>query len=139
MEQVSPWTQVVSLLSDVANGNLLVEQPCRASPFAQRTICIAAPRNRENDRSNVGRSSKVTCVELQVNKSALVSWCDSTMCHYIDQVWRQAIARSPGYCALTGQRIERGTLVFKPRTCGRARPANCDEMILVSAVALIDE
>jgi hypothetical protein len=131
MEQVSPWTQVVSLLSHGAGAGLFEEQPWHAGCGRR----AGKPRGARRGVPAIGCETKITSIERQDKGMALVSWCDPTMCHYIDQVWGQVVARSSGYCALTGQRIERGDAVFRPRARGRNRPANCDEMILASALA----
>ena len=135
MEQVNPWTHVVSLLSHLASEGYVVDgEPWRA-------VCWQRPAHRgklsEPDpaRSIGGSGGRITAIETQDGISALVSWCDPTMCHYVDQTWTRVIARTCGYCALTGQRIQRGDLVFKPRGRGRHRPVNCDEMILAAALA----
>lgn len=138
MEEVNPWAQVVSLLSVVTSATLSGAQSWHMNSRAQAVIRRDVARGSRPDTLYAGCNSKVTQIERQGNSSALVSWCDPTMCHYIDQVWNQAIARRSGYCALTGQRIERGNTIFKPRARGHRRPANCDEMILAAAVALTD-
>lgn len=136
MEQVNPWSQVVSLLSYLSSGvdSAAIEQwraACRRGARAARTAkpgtphqttLVPAPRN------------KITAIERQDKASALISWCDPTMCHYVDQVWIGVTARNSGYCALTGRRIRRGDAVFKPRARGRLRPVNCEEMILAAAL-----
>ncbi|WP_424062459.1 DUF3331 domain-containing protein [Paraburkholderia sp.] len=135
MEQVNPWTQVVSLLAHIASADWLGEQPWSADCQARMAIQEAAPRDPHQAMPQPGRASKVTSIERQENASVLVSWCDPTMCHYVDQVWRRVTARNAGYCALTGQPIKRGDAIFKPRARGRNRPVNYDEMILASALA----
>jgi hypothetical protein len=136
MEQLNPWTQVVSLLSHLASADMIDGQPwlagCGAWPAAGKP---RAPHDSQLGMQGASCGSKVTSIERQDNASALVSWCDPTMCHYVDQVWNQVTARNAGYCALTGQRIERGDAIFKPRARGRHRPVNCDEMILAAALA----
>ncbi|MFM0342402.1 DUF3331 domain-containing protein [Paraburkholderia fungorum] len=136
MEQVNPWSQVVSLLSRLSSGvDSAAGEPwraaCRRGAQAARigkpgtpyqTTLVPAPR------------SKITAIERQDDTSVLISWCDPTMCHYVDQVWSRVTARSSGYCALTGQRIQSGDAVFKPRGRGRLRPVNCEEMILAAAL-----
>ncbi|WP_407947679.1 DUF3331 domain-containing protein [Paraburkholderia solitsugae] len=86
----------------------------------------------------MGPGSKITAIERQDAVTALISWCDPTMCHYADQVWGRVTARNSGYCALTGQRIQVGDTVFRPRARGRLRPANRDEMILAAALNRTD-
>ena len=134
MEQDSPWTQVVSLLSVLAGTGQLDEKQWRADRRTLPVIRKSVPRDPHQGASYTA-SNKITSIERQSNNSVLVSWCDPTMCHYVDQVWSRVTARRSGYCALTGQRIERGHTVFKPCGRGRQRPVNCDEMILATAVA----
>ena len=140
MEQVNPWSQVVSLLSRLSSGDDITSgeswrAACgrgeRAGRIGKRgkaleAMPVAVPHNR------------ITAIERQSDASALISWCDPTMCHYVDQVWGRVTSRYNGHCALTGQCIQRGDQVFKPRSRGRLRPANCDEMILATALAKAD-
>lgn len=142
MEQVNPWNQVVSLLSHLASAEESPDETawhagCPARRAA-RAIKPHEPREPLQDMPLRGRGSKITSIERQDDASALVSWCDPTLCHYVDQVWIQVTARHGGYCALTGQRIERGNAIFKPRARGQHRPANSDEMILAAALAQMD-
>jgi hypothetical protein len=140
MEQVNPWSQVVSLLSGLSSGgDITGEEPwrvdCRRGARAERigkhgkaleAMPVAVPPNR------------ITSIERESDAYALISWCDPTMCHYVDQVWSRVAARCSGHCALTGQHILRGDQVFKPRARGRLRPVNGDEMILATALAKAD-
>jgi hypothetical protein len=135
MEQVTPWTQVVSLLSHGASDEMFAEEPWHVGCRSRSTSRAGKPRGAHEGVPGTGCTSKITSIERQDKGLALVSWCDPTMCHYVDQVWNQVVARSSGYCALTGQRIERGDTIFKPRARGRNRPANCNEMILAVALA----
>ncbi|MGF6902396.1 DUF3331 domain-containing protein [Paraburkholderia sp. GAS348] len=141
MEQLNPWSQVVSLLSRlssddfIAGGGSWRAGSRRGVRAVQQTWKPSTPQKTMSDATY---SSKITSIELQNNASVLISWCDPTMCHYVDQVWSRAAARNCGYCALTGQRIYRGDAVFKPSSRGRLRPVNCDEMILAAALAQAD-
>ena len=140
MEQVDPWSQVVSLLSRLSSGGDIIggeswRAACRRGAHAGRigkrgraleAMPVAVPHNR------------IAAIERQSDAYALVRWCDPTMCHYVDQVWGRVTARYSGHCALTGQRIQRGDQVFTPRSRGRLRPVNCDEMILATALAKAD-
>ncbi|MEQ5840119.1 DUF3331 domain-containing protein [Paraburkholderia acidicola] len=140
MEQVNPWSQVVLLLSYLSSGSKsaagkswppVYTHTVRATRIEiadkpRQAISDAAPRN------------KITAIEREDDVSALVSWCDPTKCHYVDQVWRQVMARSNGYCALTGKPIRRGERVFMPNGRGRLRPVNHGEMILATALERTD-
>ena len=139
MEQVTPWSQVVSLLSHGINDEMFAAQPWHAGSGSHPANGVGKPRGAQQGAPAADCDSKITSIERQDEGLALVSWCDPTMCHYIDQVWNQVVARSSGYCALTGQRIERGDTVFKPRARGRNRPANCNEMVLAAALAQDDD
>jgi hypothetical protein len=135
MEQVNPWNQVVSLLSHLAGGaGSPDEKAWHAGGEARPEDDAARVREPHQPLPLPDCGSKITSIERQDDASALVSWCDPTMCHYIDQVWIQVTARHGGYCALTGQRIERGAAIFKPRARGQRRPANGHEMILAAAL-----
>ena len=63
-----------------------------------------------------------------------VSWSDSQTGHYAEQVWRLGLARSDGFCALSGRPIVEGDDVFRPRRSVTYVPANWSRMILASAV-----
>lgn len=136
MEHVNPWSQVVSLLSHLSSGvNGTAGEPwraaCRPGAHAARIWKPGTPHQATSARST---RSKISAIERQGDATALISWCDPTMCHYVDQVWSRVTARCNGYCALTGQCIQRGDAVFKPRVRGRPRPLNCEEMILAAAL-----
>ncbi|MGF6727797.1 hypothetical protein P3T43_007189 [Paraburkholderia sp. GAS41] len=136
MKHVNPWSQVVSLLSYLSSGVDSVAGepwpfPCRPAVHAARIGKLGTSHQTTTVPAPPG---KISSIERQGDASALISWCDPTMCHYVDQVWSRVRARSSGYCALTGQRIERGDAVFKPRGRGRLRPVNYEEMILATAL-----
>lgn len=77
-----------------------------------------------------------TFVERISERSILVNWCDSTSCHYCDQLWIKKSAISAGYCALTGNLIARGDVVYGPYTRVAHPPANGRAMILASSVRI---
>lgn len=133
MEQANPWTRVVSLLSHLAGEDDLVSESCRDLAWNLRGACRGQRSDPHQDTSTDQYCSKITAIERQGDAAVLVSWCDPTMCHYVDQVWTRVTARNGGYCALTGERIQRGDLIFKPRGRGQHRPSNCNEMILAAA------
>lgn len=134
MEEVNPWSQVVSLLSHLSGGddNAGGESWRIVQTRGTRTGHSEKPGEAHQAMSDSDSRNRITAIERQDDVSALISWCDPTMCHYVDQVWRQIVARSNGYCALTGKPIRRGDAVFMPSGRGRPRPANHDEMILAT-------
>jgi hypothetical protein len=140
MEQVNPWNQVVSLLSRLSSGgDITGGEPCRVDCRRGVRAERIGKQGKAFDAMPVAvPSNRITAIERQSDAYALISWCDPTMCHYVDQVWSRVAARCSGHCALTGQRILRGDQVFKPSGRGRFRPVNCDEMILATALAEAD-
>jgi hypothetical protein len=140
MEKINPWSQVVSLLSHISSGDDAVAgELCRAA--CRRGARAARIGNLDKPHLTTSFSAprcKITAIERQDDASALISWCDPTMGHYVDQVWGRVAAPKSGYCALTGQRIQRGDVVFKPRVRGRHHPVNYEEMILGAALAQAD-
>lgn len=73
----------------------------------------------------------VTVLEAD-DHALLIRWVESGRCHYGEQRWRLRVALQPGRCAISGQPIEPGELVFRP--VRRPVPANGDEMICPAAV-----
>jgi hypothetical protein len=134
MEHANPWTRVVSLLSHLAGSDHMLIEACREVAWRPHDACTAQRSGPHQTTSTEQRSSKITAIERQGDGAVLISWCDATMCHYVDQVWTRVTARNGGYCALTGVRIQRGDLIFKPRGRGQHRPSNCNEMILAAAL-----
>ncbi|WP_158244271.1 DUF3331 domain-containing protein [Trinickia dabaoshanensis] len=76
----------------------------------------------------------VTIEERLASRLIAVTWSDSTCCSYRGQLWRYAIAKQTGKCALSGESIKRGDAVFRPRTRARNIPLNRDAMILVASI-----
>jgi hypothetical protein len=134
MEQANPWTQVVSLLSHLSSSDDGVFAATFGEVSRSGRMAHAGQRGYRRPTLADRHHIRITVIERQDDASALVSWCDPTLCHYVDQVWTRVTARHCGYCALSGERIQKGDSVFKPRTRGRYRPANCDEMILLASV-----
>ncbi|MFC0695789.1 DUF3331 domain-containing protein [Paraburkholderia humisilvae] len=79
------------------------------------------------------RDAKIKVLERPTSRTAIVTWGDATSCHYGDQVWRIARASSDGFCALSGQRIHRGDVVYRPSHY-RLAPANAGSMMLAACV-----
>lgn len=127
-----PWVQTVALLA-------LLSGTANAYPQLLSAAAREAGRGEHctPSRSNM-RKPVANVIERPSSSSATISWCDTTSCRYVEQVWRACIARMPGICALSGARINPGDAIYKP---GRARstPANADEMILSSVVNGVEQ
>lgn len=89
--------------------------------------------------STRAQSFTVTVLEYMHNSRVCLSWHDSTLCNYEEQVWAPALARRSGHCALSGACIRRGDTVYRPQTRGRIAPLNADAMILASALSPLRE
>ena len=76
----------------------------------------------------------VTVLDRPSDRTVTVSWRESTLCHYNDQIWRAGIAKHAGTCALSGMHIERGDHVYRPIPT-RPTPINANAMILSAAIA----
>lgn len=78
--------------------------------------------------------ARISVVEYLTPRALIICWSDPQSGHYTDQLWRIGVSRRRSHCALTGMPICRGDRVFRPRTRKTYLPANCDCMILATAV-----
>jgi Domain of unknown function (DUF3331) len=76
----------------------------------------------------------VKVLDRPSDRTVTISWRESTLCHYNDQIWRAGIAKHAGTCAISGMHIERGDSVYRPIP---TRPAaiNANAMVLAAAIA----
>lgn len=121
----SPWKHVVC--------NLL------AYPSAPSEIvsCVSQAEAAVVGKSNGVASSSnctITIEDRLENRRVVLSWSDSTSCSYRGQLWRYAIARRAGTCALSGRPIRRGDAVFRPQSSVRSTPRNRGAMILAASI-----
>ncbi|MBZ5790702.1 DUF3331 domain-containing protein [Burkholderia contaminans] len=93
--------------------------------------------------SSAGRSARATdcpavhsarILERLSRSTISVSWQDPTSCRYADQIWKVAIARRPGICALTHAAIEVGDLIYRPVRARHTNPVNLNFLILATVV-----
>jgi Domain of unknown function (DUF3331) len=77
--------------------------------------------------------ANIRVLDRPTSRTAIVTWGDPTSCHYGDQVWRVARAARDGFCALSGQQIHRGDIVYRPSHY-RPAPANAASMMLAQCV-----
>jgi hypothetical protein len=120
-----PWTRTLAALS-------MFSHPPRDMPREISFADFLAPRARVRTGSAHRQPPTFTLTVLEhlANSLVVIAWHDPTLCNYEEQVWSPALARYSGRCALSGQRIVRGDIVYKPRTRGRVTPLNGDAMIL---------
>jgi hypothetical protein len=94
-------------------------------------------RRHPSDEEDTHPSARIVHVLDRLSeRTVAVSWRDSTSCHYNDQIWRVGIAREPGRCAMTGERIQPGEAIYRPIPTLPA-PVNAQAMILASALSRV--
>lgn len=76
----------------------------------------------------------VKVLDRPSDRTITISWRESTLCHYNDQIWRAGVAKHAGTCAVSGMHIERGDHVYRPIPT-RPTPINANAMILSAAIA----
>jgi hypothetical protein len=84
--------------------------------------------------SAMANASSIRRIEWQTTCTILISWSDSTLGRYVDQIWRAGFARTDGVCGLTGKPVRRGDAVFRPLQRGGDAPKNAFDMILAETV-----
>jgi hypothetical protein len=119
-EEDRTWQSTIALLS--TEGEILL--PMGSSRV--RAMC----------REGYFRKCVIRVLERNGPTSATVAWSDSTSCCYGEQLWRRCIARKAGVCALSGETIARGNVVYRPRR-GRPVPQNIEAMILATVIEAI--
>ena len=87
--------------------------------------------SRKPDGGDV-RTYTVTVVEELPNSLFALRWHDPTLCNYEEQIWAPCLARAAARCALSGEYVNKGDRVYRPRVRGRFVPLNRDEVILAS-------
>jgi hypothetical protein len=130
-----PWSQTLCLLDSLS---------CTEERSSSHQLASATGDRFSARRSAHRRTAAVACaagkrdahirvLERPTSRTAIVTWGDPTSCHYGDQVWRVARASNDGYCALSGQQIRRGDVVYRPSHY-RLAPANAGSMMLAACV-----
>jgi len=100
--------------------------------------------DRSHLRASIGQTSpknrcqpntQIEVLDRPTQFCALISWRDSTRCSYCYQLWRRAVSKKTGFCALSGDPINRGDEIFRP--CVRnIKPLNASAMILATHIDL---
>ncbi|CAB3789404.1 DUF3331 domain-containing protein [Pararobbsia alpina] len=108
--------------------------PIRAISRQQSAANATADGKVRLDSDGNPSTAVITVVERQSSSTVLVSWRDSTFCHYVEQTWRLGVARCEGICALSGSPIRLGDSIYRPRSGGAEQPINANAMILDAAI-----
>ncbi|RAR62328.1 uncharacterized protein DUF3331 [Paraburkholderia unamae] len=129
------WKSTVALLGRISSpdagvGKYTVSGPDNGRGLAKRAAAARAG-GRPADLANC------TIVDRISACSIMVRWGDATAGHYGEQLWKRGIARRSTYCILSGMRVRRGDIVYRPCTRG-LRPANCEEVILAGVLEEAD-
>ncbi|MFC0397870.1 DUF3331 domain-containing protein [Paraburkholderia rhizosphaerae] len=126
--RTDPWSQTLGLLHSLSRTDRTRCDAIPASRHAQRRVTSTGCADGERD-------ANIRVLDRPTSRTAIVTWGDATSCHYGDQVWRVARASSDGFCALSGQQIHRGDVVYRPSHY-RLAPANAGSMMLAACVLI---
>ncbi|WP_429260870.1 DUF3331 domain-containing protein [Paraburkholderia sp. GAS334] len=126
------WTQILAVLSQCSAHSIALRETPGVSASV-RTPCVRRPATGPNRAP----SSTITIIEKLSDTLVSLSWHDSTLCNYEEQIWTFRHARSAGCCALSGKPIRRGDSIYRPRGRGKEPPLNRSEMILASELARV--
>lgn len=128
------WQVTISLLQAVAASDGHASRH-GAREASRQSVDKRRPRVRSVKAATWHQKNAVASVVDRIDaRSILVNWCDSTSCHYCDQLWNRKSARYAGFCALSGRSILRGDVVYAPSTRGAIQPVNERAMILASSL-----
>ncbi|CBW74153.1 unnamed protein product [Mycetohabitans rhizoxinica HKI 454] len=137
-KHADPWQQTVRCLGARARESA-ADRPAVAVPPLQTTRRTRpAQRGKHTAVVPLGRQVAagkpiIRIIDRPSSVTAIVYWSDAATCHYGYQGWRVATAEQDGQCALSGQPVRRGDLVYRPAQ-REPRPRNVDAMILASAM-----
>jgi hypothetical protein len=130
--EMDPWAQTLMLLKSLSGhsdvGRMPRSSASKARSSARHYGGSLTPPN--------FTSAKVKIIDRPSSTTATIQWCDNT-CFYGDQSWRLAVAKHSGECALTGNPIRVGDLIYRPRISS-AIPSNAKAMILSSCVQRLE-
>ena len=77
----------------------------------------------------------ITIRERLTSRTASVSWSDSQLGCFAEQVWSLGRARAEDVCSISGEHIKRGDPVFRPR---KTRPPAINERSVIAAHHVLD-
>jgi hypothetical protein len=144
-KRADPWQQTVRCLGgrqrEAAADRHAVHNLNQKATRRARSSAAARPGNGEPTLAPHARRSAeptlaqpvVRVIDRPSSVTAIVYWSDAATCHYGYQGWRVATAERDGHCALTGEPVHRGDLVYRPAQ-REPKPRNVDAMILAIAM-----
>jgi hypothetical protein len=121
-----PWSQTLFLLDALSKAGKTGRDAAERGSIRPRLRPF-------DDDDEPKREANIRVLDRPTSRTAIVTWGDPTSCHYGDQVWRVARAARDGLCALSGQQIHRGDVVYRPSHY-RPAPANAGSMMLAQCV-----
>ncbi|MEM5461455.1 DUF3331 domain-containing protein [Paraburkholderia phytofirmans] len=77
----------------------------------------------------------ITLLDRPSPRTVTGSWSDARGCRYGEQLWRLQTAKRSGICALSGQGIAAGDVIYRP-TKVESPPANAAAMMRATLVEL---
>lgn len=137
--------------ADIGNSSLLIQDEHRGREVSEnRSVTITASAARAALSASTDQVVRAAMLQVESaippatrfvkvldrpsDRTVTISWRESTLCHYNDQIWRAGIAKHAGTCAVSGMHIERGDHVYRPIPT-RPTPINANAMILAAAIA----
>jgi hypothetical protein len=100
------------------------------------SVSIPSSRCRPTYSESDFRKCVIRILERHGRTSATVAWSDATSCCYGEQLWRRCVTKKAGVCALSGQPIATGNVVYRPRLV-RPAPRNFEAMILATVLEAV--
>ncbi|WP_081075369.1 DUF3331 domain-containing protein [Burkholderia anthina] len=132
--KADPWEQTLLLLMGLSGAGDRSNE-VRSGDLSKRKLDgTGAAFSVDSVSGALRRKAVVTPIERISDSSVLVSWHDSTSCHYNEQTWVSGFARVTGVCALSGASIRSGAAIYRPGRRAYGYPANAEAMILAEAM-----
>jgi hypothetical protein len=75
----------------------------------------------------------IQILEAPAKNRLLVSWRESGICNYTEQLWALRKAKRTAHCAISGQQVRLGDEIYRPV----GTPLNFATCILAGAVTLL--
>ncbi|MGF6972938.1 hypothetical protein QFZ94_001365 [Paraburkholderia sp. JPY465] len=115
-----PWARTVGLL-----GQLSDELPVNG----EMSVAALFKREVQNVSTVPVVGVTVRLLERSTATRVTLAWSDPLRCAYHDQEWHLTRARHSGVCAISGMKIRRGEIVYRPRATRPRMPVNANAMI----------
>lgn len=130
--------QLDNVWQQILDGFFSLESRAEMRCHLDRKEYVPAKRGRpRGNRSQevtvrVWGAEGISDVERRSRATIAIDWADSTFGHYGEQLWSLGIARRKAVCALSGEPINRGDSIYRPRHIGGRVPLNSAAMILAA-------